>query len=84
MKFIPQDIVKNLSAQTQTALLHVNGARVNRGRLRRYLNIYQSSSPSYVLMAGMDACLVHYQNAALFMNDTPDFPDIRHNAFISW
>ena len=48
---------KTLPSLTQTALLHVNGARVNRGRLRRYLNIYQSSSPSYVLMAGMDACL---------------------------
>lgn len=48
---------KTLPSMTQTALLHVNGSRVNRVKLRRYLSIYQSSSPSYVLMAGMDACI---------------------------
>ena len=48
---------KTLPAMTQTALLHVNGSRVDRGRLRRYLAILQSSSPSYVLMASMDSCV---------------------------
>lgn len=48
---------KTLPSMTQTALLHVNGGRVSRERLRRYLSIYQSSSPSYVLMASMDACI---------------------------
>lgn len=45
---------KTLLAMTQTALLHVNGDRVDRERLRRFLRIYQSSSPSYVLMASVD------------------------------
>ena len=45
---------KTLPAMTQTALLHVNGERVDRERLRRFLRIYQSSSPSYVLMASID------------------------------
>ncbi|MCM1175702.1 MAG: aminotransferase class V-fold PLP-dependent enzyme [Blautia sp.] len=49
---------KTLPSMTQTALLHVGGSRVNRERLRLYLRIYQSSSPSYVLMASMDACLL--------------------------
>lgn len=48
---------KTLPAMTQTALLHVNGSRVNRDRLRRYLTMLQSSSPSYVLMASMDSCV---------------------------
>lgn len=48
---------KTLPALTQTALLHVNGGRVDRSRIRRYLHIYQSSSPSYLLMAGIDNCL---------------------------
>ena len=48
---------KTLPAMTQTALLHVNGDRVDRGKLRRYLSMLQSSSPSYVLMASMDACI---------------------------
>lgn len=45
---------KTMPAMTQTALLHVNGDLVDRQRLRRYLSIYQTSSPSYVLMASID------------------------------
>lgn len=48
---------KTMPSLTQTALLHVQGERVDREKLRRYLGIYQSSSPSYVLMAGMDECV---------------------------
>ncbi len=48
---------KTLPSLTQTALLHVNGDRVDRDRLRSYLVMVQSSSPSYILMAGMDACI---------------------------
>ena len=48
---------KTLSSMTQTALIHVQGNLVNREKLRRYLRIYQSSSPSYVLMASIDSCL---------------------------
>ena len=48
---------KTMPSLTQTALLHVQGKRVDRERLKMYLGIYQSSSPSYVLMAGMDACV---------------------------
>ena len=55
---------KTLPAMTQTALLHVNGHRVNRKKLRRYLSIYQSSSPSYVLMASMDACISYMEEHA--------------------
>lgn len=45
---------KTLPAPTQTALLHVNGTLVDRELVRRFLRIYQSSSPSYLLMAGID------------------------------
>ena len=48
---------KTLPAPTQTALLHVNGSRVDRGKLKRFLSTYQSSSPSYLLMAGIDNCM---------------------------
>ena len=43
--------------RTQTALLHVQGEIANRERIRKFLSIYQSSSPSYVLMASIDACV---------------------------
>lgn len=48
---------KTLPSMTQTALLHVQGERVNRRRLRRYLAMLQTSSPSYVMMASMDSCI---------------------------
>ena len=45
---------KTLPAPTQTALIHRNGALTDGETLKKYLRIYQSSSPSYVLMAGTD------------------------------
>ncbi len=48
---------KTLPAPTQTALLHRNGVLTDRELVRKYLRIYQSSSPSYPLMAGIDSCM---------------------------
>ena len=48
---------KTLPAPTQTALLHKNGSLVSSETVRKYLRIYQSSSPSYLLMAGIDTCM---------------------------
>ena len=48
---------KTLPAMTQTALLHVNGNLIDRSKLKRFLHIYQSSSPSYVLMASINIAL---------------------------
>lgn len=44
---------KTLPSMTQTALLHVNGPLVDRMRLQRFLHIYQTSSPSYIMMASI-------------------------------
>lgn len=48
---------KTLPSLTQTALIHVQGKLVYRRRLREMLDIYQTSSPSYVLMASIDQCI---------------------------
>lgn len=48
---------KTLPALTQTALIHINGNLADRERIRMYLDMLQSSSPSYVLMAGIDVCV---------------------------
>jgi arginine/lysine/ornithine decarboxylase len=48
---------KTLPSPTQTALIHINGQLANREDIRRKLRIYQSSSPSYLLMAGIDKCM---------------------------
>lgn len=45
---------KTLPALTSTALMHINGNLVNRDEIKKYLSIYQTSSPSYVLMASID------------------------------
>ena len=48
---------KTLPSPTQTALLHMSGTYADRKKVRNYLDILQSSSPSYILMAGIDACV---------------------------
>ena len=48
---------KTLPSLTQTAIIHINGEIVNREKVRRYLHMLQSSSPSYVLLASIDACI---------------------------
>jgi arginine/lysine/ornithine decarboxylase len=48
---------KTLPALTQTALLHVQGTRVNLPRLEHQLRVFHSSSPSYVLLASMERCI---------------------------
>ncbi|AFM39145.1 arginine/lysine/ornithine decarboxylase [Desulfosporosinus acidiphilus SJ4] len=45
---------KTLSALTQSAMLHVKGSRVSRSRLRQSLELLQSSSPSYLLLASLE------------------------------
>ena len=59
---------KTLPSFTQTALLHCNGGRIDTERVARYLGVYETSSPSYLFMAGMDACidLLREQGAELF------------------
>jgi len=45
---------KTLPALTQAAMLHVCGERVSRSRLRQALELLQSSSPSYLLLASLE------------------------------
>ena len=42
---------------TQTAVLHNCSDRVDSRLIRRFMGIYQTSSPSYILMASIDACM---------------------------
>lgn len=47
-------IHKTIPSLTQTALLHVNGDIADVKMIEKYLAVYQSSSPSYVLMGAID------------------------------
>ena len=50
-----QSTHKVLSALTQASMLHVQGQRVDRDRLRQALQLTQSTSPNYLLLASLDA-----------------------------
>lgn len=52
-----QSFHKTLPAMTQTAVLHNCSDLVDSRIIRRFMGIYQTSSPSYILMASMDACM---------------------------
>ncbi len=54
---------KTLPAFTQSALLHVSGDLVPQASIEKYLSIYQSSSPSYILMYGIDRCMWFLQES---------------------
>lgn len=65
-----QSVHKTLPAFTQTALLHVNSELVDLEKVKAYSAVYQTSSPSYVFMAGIDACvdLIETRGKELFDN----------------
>ena len=48
---------KTLPCLTQTGVIHLCSERISREKLKRFLRIYQSSSPSYILMSSIDACM---------------------------
>ena len=52
-----QSLHKTLPSFTQTAILHVKGKLVDQDRISRYLSMFQTSSPSYLFMAGMERCI---------------------------
>lgn len=52
---------KTLPALTQTALLNICSDRVDKSLVQHALSIFETSSPSYVLLASIDECLRYVQ-----------------------
>lgn len=50
-----QSIHKTAGSMTQSSMLQIGSDRVSKGRIVRALQMVQSTSPSYVLMASLDA-----------------------------
>lgn len=74
---------KTLPSLTQTAVVHLKGERVDRRRLGRFLRIYQSSSPSYILMASIDECTAFLEGESVRRpNLFDEFAD-RYKGFLS-
>ena len=64
-----ESVHKTLPAYTQSALLHYRkNPWIDLERVKQYLGIYQTSSPSYILMAGIDRCtrILREQGTELF------------------
>lgn len=70
---------KTLPSLTQTALLHINGTLADRKKIRKYLDMLQSSSPSYILMASIDRCvrLLEKKGGAMFSSYVEELLCIR-------
>ncbi len=58
---VVSSVHKTLPSMTQTALIHLTGSLIDRNKLKKFLSIYQSSSPSYVLMSSIDLCVKEMQ-----------------------
>lgn len=52
-----QSMHKTLPSFTQTALIHMKKGYADIARIKEYISYYQTSSPSYLFMAGMDECI---------------------------
>jgi len=82
---------KTLPSLTQTAVIHMNGNIVERDKVREYLKIFQSTSPSYVLMASIDECVeflkhkgdqAFHQYVKLLSNFRAAMSDLKNLAFV--
>jgi arginine/lysine/ornithine decarboxylase len=54
-----QSIHKTLPSLTQTAVIHMRRGFADPDSINRYLRIYQSSSPSYILLSSIENCILH-------------------------
>lgn len=61
-----QSLHKTLPCPTQTAVVHIQGNRVNRNRLKQCLSMVQTSSPSYLFLSAIDFCCHWLQNEAKY------------------
>ena len=79
---------KTLPSLTQTALLNVHSQRVDSDVVKHALSIFETSSPSYVLLASIDECLRYFsdsesdfdalhKNLADFYNETSELKNIK-------
>ncbi len=86
---VVQSLHKTLPSLTQTAMVHVCGDRVDSDKLARSLAVFETSSPSYLLMSSIDSCVrlleensgrlfaAWKRNIALFKEETADLKHLQ-------
>lgn len=67
---VVQSLHKTLPSFTQTAVVHVKSKIISSEYLRQYINMYQTTSPSYLFLSGMEKCIhiLKEQKTSLFNN----------------
>ncbi|GBF78360.1 hypothetical protein PA598K_06991 [Paenibacillus sp. 598K] len=65
---VVQSTHKTLTAMTMGAMLHMQGDRIDRAAIRQMLQLIQSSSPSYPIMASLDIAraMIDREGSTLF------------------
>lgn len=69
---VVQSLHKTLPSLTQTALIHLNSNIIKPEQLQRQLSIFQTSSPSYLLMSSIDSCIRFIQENKEFFSSWND------------
>lgn len=64
---------KNLSALTQSAVLHINNSKMDVELFRHNMRLFQTSSPSYLIMYSIS------QMVDFLKDSRPYFEDFKHN-----
>lgn len=54
---VVQSLHKTMSSLTQTAMLHRTGSLISGEEIQSAINMFQTSSPSYLLMASIEGCI---------------------------
>ena len=68
---VVQSLHKTLPSLTQTALLHLGSKRIPAQAVARQLSVFETSSPSYLLLQSIDGCIRYLKKN-------------RHQAFAQW
>lgn len=53
---------KTLPALTSTAIMHISGDLVDISSIKYYLQVFQTSSPSYILLSSISSCLKYLES----------------------
>jgi len=64
-----QSTHKIIGSLTQSSLLHVKGNRVDVNKVKQYMSLLQTTSPSYILMASLDVARMQIATKGKYLLD---------------
>jgi len=77
-----QSLHKTLPSLTQTAVIHINNETFY-DRVKKYMDIFETSSPSYVLLDSIDRCVDFLKNSSISFAKYKMLLDSFYNEFDS-